>query len=692
MNLQHAEPNFAQQEPSGAIQIREEIALPEVASEISGREQTHRENEISGNADSVIDTRAAGNELVGNIEDSNTFGDIASNTGRAEVQSDNQALNTEPHVLPIDHQAMPAWPNVEPAEAQAGAVELQTGAVEPQAGPVEQQAEDIEQQAVIDIPDDASSESGSNSVPNSIPASPLRPQESTPVKTKSTSASVPGSPESDDEGQICPICFEPWSNSGDHRLASLKCGHIFGSMCIERWLKGAGGKCPQCNAKATKKDIRILYAKALKMIDTSERDRVAKELKVEKEKKGKLELEHAKVKMKCEQRGMQISQLQEELRKLRSACASGGGNLFLSQALNSSTMGSSTSGDIKKKLILHTTIEISKDGGCRVMAFNEWLAMLIVSVPSQVAMFPGCGLKKVNILDMKSERYVPCHQKQIRDLDFNPAKNDLLLSVAMDKQVKITNICSNTSVQSFTTGYPLWSCCWNTDNANQFFVGTSAGSVIQFDTRNTSGPVQTIQVAGQGPVVSLCYIPQSQGSKFKLGGLLVGRLQSCSFVEVKEDGIKDYPLLLEGPFASFSFERTTRHILVTCRPSQKSPHARHLICELTTVNLSTDVGSAPNIVVSANIVNTFRGGTTQKVLSRTCLIPSPMNSDTALACCNDESTQSVFIWDIATGGCVQQIRINDNVVDVAHIRSNQDSYLTLLTDKVLKVYKWIEIL
>ena len=30
------------------------------------------------------------------------------------------------------------------------------------------------------------------------------------------------------QGQSCSICFEPWTNSGSHRIASLKCGHLFG--------------------------------------------------------------------------------------------------------------------------------------------------------------------------------------------------------------------------------------------------------------------------------------------------------------------------------------------------------------------------------------------------------------------------------------------------------------------------------
>ena len=56
-----------------------------------------------------------------------------------------------------------------------------------------------------------------------------------------------------DEGRVCTICFESWSNSGEHRIASLRCGHFFGKSCIEKWLRGSGTACPNCNEKSTKK-------------------------------------------------------------------------------------------------------------------------------------------------------------------------------------------------------------------------------------------------------------------------------------------------------------------------------------------------------------------------------------------------------------------------------------------------------
>jgi hypothetical protein len=41
----------------------------------------------------------------------------------------------------------------------------------------------------------------------------------------------------EDEGAQCTICLDPWSNSGEHRLCSLVCGHFFGKSCITTWLK-----------------------------------------------------------------------------------------------------------------------------------------------------------------------------------------------------------------------------------------------------------------------------------------------------------------------------------------------------------------------------------------------------------------------------------------------------------------------
>jgi len=64
-----------------------------------------------------------------------------------------------------------------------------------------------------------------------------------------------------DEGSCCPICFVEYSFSGSHYPVALKCGHIMGFECIERWL-GVYKKnyCPKCSVQCKKVHIRKIFA------------------------------------------------------------------------------------------------------------------------------------------------------------------------------------------------------------------------------------------------------------------------------------------------------------------------------------------------------------------------------------------------------------------------------------------------
>lgn len=92
-----------------------------------------------------------------------------------------------------------------------------------------------------------------------------------------------------DEDDGCHICYEPYGNSGGHRPCCLICGHIFGKDCIERWVK-IQKRCPDCNCKAMPKDIRIIYVKNLRAIDTAELDRMKADIDKLKIEKNKVEL------------------------------------------------------------------------------------------------------------------------------------------------------------------------------------------------------------------------------------------------------------------------------------------------------------------------------------------------------------------------------------------------------------------
>lgn len=481
--------------------------------------------------------------------------------------------------------------------------------------------------------------------------------------------------DTEDEGQLCSICFEPWSNMGDHHLACLKCGHLFGYNCILKWLAGPygqKGRCPQCNTKACKKDVRKLYAKNIMVVDTTEKERIQKDLEKEREERRKLEVEYANTKLQYKLKNQQLTKILKELEVLQA---------YVSKPAVHAGEPSSSSSSSKKRLAFSQFLEVCRKGDCRVMAYNEWLAMLVVSMPSQVEMFPGFGIKKINMMELRVDCYVPLHQQQIRDLAFNPARHDMLLSVAIDRLVKITNIQSNAAMGHFVAPGPVWCCCWSTKDANVFYVGTSNGHLIQYDTRRTDGPVGTIDLPGRGPLVSLAYIHPGPESSLTCQGLLVARLQQCFFVE--EWLSRTHTLHTEGNVASVSCVTDSCHVLLSFRPSPQFPHARHAVC-----TLNQREGSNGEEEVAVNLLHVFQGGTTNKVLTRSLLARPPHNRSSLLVCAGDESTQNVYMWDVATLTCLQQLPCSDTVVDVLQLCVSQAVYLAALTSKGVRLYQW----
>jgi len=87
----------------------------------------------------------------------------------------------------------------------------------------------------------------------------------------------------DGDGTACPICLEPWEESGEHRLVSLKCGHLFGESCLSTWFNQQGNMlnkkiCPVCRTKAMPHHIRPLFARRIVQIKYEKINELRQEL------------------------------------------------------------------------------------------------------------------------------------------------------------------------------------------------------------------------------------------------------------------------------------------------------------------------------------------------------------------------------------------------------------------------------
>jgi len=508
--------------------------------------------------------------------------------------------------------------------------------------------------------------------------------------------------EDDDDGASCPICFEPWTNSGDHRIASLKCGHFFGKACIERWLKTSGDDCPNCNEKATRRDVRLHYVARLKAVDTAEKDRAVGDLEKFKCQLRTLELDHTTLKVT---NAMQREEIDKLRRQLRQICPDPSRLALLdpdsssSQPSTSGTGGSGSTSGSYSRLNYVKRMELMKFDGehreryCRVMAYNQTHGMLAVSQPSFTALAPGYGVRRLSILDLRVEKFICLHKEPIRDMAFNPVSQDQLLSVSQDKSARLTNISSCGEIQRYFVGADVWSCCWHLDQPTAFFVGTKTSQILMFDTRDPGTEPRTqLQFPNneRRPIIGLAYVPAAnRHPTFPCGGLLVQTLGSLWFFENKGQEFYAHKLEVSGLFWCLRFDVNSRLILASTKPS---PHARHIVAEPIRVNVAADPTAGPDFKVSVNIIldNRAGGSYTDRSFLRTAIFSKPQ-SDTMLVAYSRGSVQSdhkLIIQEVGMERFVQDIPVPKPVLDICPVTLNQNHYVILLTETEVFIYQW----
>nr|XP_057930802.1 E3 ubiquitin-protein ligase RFWD3 isoform X2 [Doryrhamphus excisus] len=500
----------------------------------------------------------------------------------------------------------------------------------------------------------------------------------------------PPSHSEEGEGDTCSICFEAWTAAGDHRIAALRCGHLFGFTCIQRWLTAqrSAAKCPQCNKKAKRSDILLLYAPKLRAMDNSEHESLKKSLEEEQSLRRKAELESAQYKLKLQVVSNKYGQAQQELQELRAQMAPAGRGSAAASYPSSSSLHC---GPDRPKVPLYSFFDavlVSQNGGCRVLSYCEALSGLLASQPSpHAALVPGWGVKKVSLANLKSSQYIPIHSNQIRGLCFSRKNDSLLLSAAQDCTIKLTSLLTSTVVQTYNAGKPVWSCCWCLDNTNYIYAGLSNGSVLVYDIRDTSMHVQELEpLRSRTPVASLCYIPKAASSSFPCGGLIAGSPGGgCFWEQVGESTYKPHMLPLEpGGCTDIQVDTESRHCLVTYRPGRFNPTLRCVLMALTRAP-QEDLNQPPSC--SCSPVQTFSAGTSCKFLTKNAIFNSP-DGGGALVCAGDEASNSMMVWEAASGTLLQKLSADLPVLDITPFQVNGEHFLVALTEKMMKLYKW----
>ncbi|KAJ8948752.1 hypothetical protein NQ318_017921 [Aromia moschata] len=463
--------------------------------------------------------------------------------------------------------------------------------------------------------------------------------------------------EDDDDGRLCPICLDNWTNTGEHRICALKCGHLFGYKCVNRWLESQQKKsCPTCKKRVNRSDLRYIYAKKLIAVDTTELDVMKQLLDTAVEEKNKILMDMSKIVCREHMLNQEITHLKKQIQELTS-------NRPDYQPSQSSSSFSAYNSNIVR-LYMDKSLEICRQSGCRVFDANCELDLIMVSMRCPIA----CSL-------YKPLAFIPLHTLQIRDISFHPLHN-WVLTASMDKSFKVVDTVSNTVMYTTSQQMPLWSCCWDADNQYVLYIGTQSGAVVKYDVRTMNQPVCTLAVQGDmSPVVSVASIPSSPGADLVNGGVISCKLNSLWVFENSGNDHIRHSLSLEGPFVSMKYQCATKQLLVSSRPNNRISYSRHTLCTLEKPGPDR---------INCNVIHSFQGGGMQKLLSKSCFLSDKQEYVAA----HHESSKSVYLWSINTGQRVCSVPAHDAVLDLRGIQTHNGNFLVSLTEKKLEFFKF----
>lgn len=532
-----------------------------------------------------------------------------------------------------------------------------------------------------------------------------------------------------ESNSTCMICMEEWTIGSEHRLCCLKCGHLFGRSCIERWIKekGASAKCPTCNKTAKKIDLRDLWCKSVRASDATEIMRLQK--LVDDERKLRKQESHISFQYK-----VRLESLMSDIEKLKRTCIDKQltiekqrhvidlYNQRYAQRLAANTdTGDQEMIDIhsmdadhdSKSVIIEDVaprelkglfhfaekIESSPNGGCKTFTLCPTTCKIIVAQPVPAGTRTifgsgGYGLRKYSVIDTSIREFIPMHNKQITSIQLKPV-GDLILTSSLDKRVRLTSLTNNTCVQTYECVHEPACVAWSAHRDQQFYVGSGNCYLSLYDMRNTSEYIyQTSQRVAHTRLLSIA----SVRGQDDFNGLIVNDTKGSQFMwlsgesEYADDTIdrgvehfSAHSLPFEGMMGTTDFDLKTGLALVTTRRSVITPNYTHNLVKLSASQSESGISK-----VKCKSFRTFYGGRSGELLSQSRIMRHPTLSDSVLVCASDDESHGIRLWDSSDNTVFQTIRTNAFVRDsqlYTPENSNQHMLYTL-SDKTLCVYRW----
>lgn len=419
--------------------------------------------------------------------------------------------------------------------------------------------------------------------------------------------------------------------------------------------------CPTCKAKATKNDLRKLYAKRVVVLDKTEEYRLKKLCDEERAKNADLQTSLSAIKLELAVCKGERAHFESQLNQLRK------NGTYLEAPHSSSHQNT------MYKLSLHKNIDISQ-GGCRVMTYGRRIQTLILSTKSTNTLFPGYGVRFVSAYNFQPTVFFRMSQKEIRDLSLDKDE-ELLAAASQDVSAFVYSVTNNTPVVTITppSSTKVWSTSFDKNRPRYLHLGTAQGTYV-YDVRNCISYVQHLTTPNDySAVIRIQSVPIS--NDFRFGGFIVCKLKSLWFYEyTSSERIEQTRLMVEASFSSINFDEHTNTLFIETRTSSKNPHSRLIVANLLKIDQSTVLKVVCEIKGSTLQPQMLRG--TQINIGNDSLISNYL-----------QDTKTLGLWNAKTSFKMYGFNVDDCILDLCPMTVNNSSYLAGLSENKCRIFQ-----
>eukprot|EP00516_Mucochytrium_quahogii_P011094 CAMPEP_0203786390 /NCGR_PEP_ID=MMETSP0100_2-20121128/1596_1 /ASSEMBLY_ACC=CAM_ASM_000210 /TAXON_ID=96639 /ORGANISM=" , Strain NY0313808BC1" /LENGTH=444 /DNA_ID=CAMNT_0050688679 /DNA_START=1339 /DNA_END=2673 /DNA_ORIENTATION=+ len=442
------------------------------------------------------------------------------------------------------------------------------------------------------------------------------------------------------------------SVDGEHHTSSLKCGHVYGRRCIEKWIRIKKKYCPQCHQAATKRDIRQVFMPTGEtLVDTRQEADLLRQLEAERAKRVLVETELAKMR---------------QLRKKDTFA-----NLERTDASQQVCLLRPPDPIKKAKRVLVET-ELAK---ARQIETKDNLVNLdrgrvgaMLASTDSICVSSHASLVVYNLSKCSTETVLPQHSNSVRDIK---VQCGMVLSCSLDKTTKLfkARSLSRTAVISIQCPSPVWSCEFLNESGSIVSCGLLNGTLLNFDLRKSNTPLSQTRKYCKTPIHSL--------HRVETNVLLVGALKEVAIASFNRSPHPTHvPLALSQSSEPFhlctNVQLSQASGLVTVSCSRPTP--QHVVYCLSSI-----LDNKP-LVIGKGMGHTCY----PKHLSRTYIMDSTKSIYSVNA-----KTNSLYSWDVENSKVNSfrdvgpQITSDQTVFDI--FQATPSGRIALVTDKSFRI-------